>query len=218
MGDTVTRKCAYCKGEIVVDVDDVRDVSYFDKLYYHTSCLHELAIQKSANKRCSSKWKDVLTTGWRQVQTDAKNTINYCYGHDKLFDHILCHYNVYAISSYTKMMMENVVKGTYKGKSKPIPYRDFADCWMESQAKLDEVYCYNQKHGKSMTDEQRINYDLAIVVRTYPDWKMKQEYNKRKIENRNVAEQRKVNIDYTQIKAQEFSDGLGDISDLLDEI
>jgi hypothetical protein len=218
MGDTITRKCACCKNEIVIDVDDVRDVSYFDKLYYHTSCLHELATQKSANKRCSPKWTEVLTVGWRQAQIDARNIIDYCYGHDKLFDHILYHYNVYAISSYTKMMMENVVKGKYKGKSKPIPYRDFAGCWIESQANLDDVYRYNQKHGKSMTDEQRINYDLAIVVRTYPDWKKKQEYNKRKLENRNIIEQHAANIDYTQIKINESNDGLGDISNLLDEI
>lgn len=218
MGDLVLRKCACCKNEIVIDVDDVKDVVYFDKLYYHIGCFQDVAMRKSMSKRCSPKWKDVVDTGFRQAQVDAKRIIEYCYGHDKLFDHILHCYNIYSISSYTKMMIENVVKGVYKGKSRPIPYRELADCWISSQANLDDIFRYNQKHGKTMTNDQRVNYDLAVVVRKYPEWASKMEYKKQQVENRNVAEQGKINIDYTQIKSQTCHDGLDDINDLLDEI
>lgn len=218
MGDVVTRKCACCKGTIVIDIDDIDDVVYFDKLYYHKACFRELVSKKATNKRCSPKWKAVLDMGLKQPEDDAKYIINYCYGRNKLFDHILRHYDIYAISSYAKMLMENVVSGEYKGKSKPIMYRDFADCWIDMQPDLDSIYKNNQRLGKNMTDDQRINYDLAVVVRTYPEWKRKIEHEKKNAKNRNVPEQCKINIDYSQIKTQTHHDGLDDISDLLDEI
>lgn len=171
MGDIVTRKCACCKGEIEIDVDDVRDVVYFDKLYYHKSCFEQLVAQKAANKRCSPKWKAMLGMGLKQLEKDAEQIVSSRYGHDKLFDHMLFHYDIYTISTYTQKLMDNVVNGQYKGKSKPISYRDFADCWVDMQPDLDSIYKNNQRLGKNMTSDQRINYDLAVVVRTYPEWK-----------------------------------------------
>ena len=116
------------------------------------------------------------------------------------------------------MLMENVVKGEYKGKSKPIAYRDFARCWIDIQCELDNIFHKNQKLGKNMSEDQRVNYDLAIVVSSYPKWKKKQEFNKQKIENRKVAEQKEVKVNYSKIKTIDTDNGLGDISDLLDEI
>lgn len=218
MGDIVTRKCAYCKDVIEIDVDDVKGVVYLDKSYYHKACFSQVVAQKIANKRCSLKWKMMSETGFKHLEKDAEYVVNQRYGHDRLFDHMLYHYDIYTISSYTQKLMDNVVNGQYKGKSKPIAYRDFADCWIDIQPDLDSIYKNNQRLGKNMTDDQRINYDLAVVVRMYPEWKKKIEYKKKKMENRNVVEQPKVNIDYTQFKTQSSCDGLDDISALLDEI
>lgn len=218
MAEIITRKCAKCKGVIEIDVDDTKDVVYFDKKFYHEDCFIETATKKASNKRSSFSWQEALDDGLRQISKDAKYNIDYCYGRDLLFEHLLHNYDVCAISSYANMLISNVVNGRYKGKSKPILYREFAECWISVQSDLDNIYKKNKRIGKNMTGDQRINYDLAIVVRTYPEWKKKQEYKKQKIENRNIAEQRKINIDYAQIKTCESSSGLGDINDLLDEI
>ena len=34
MAETITRKCAKCKGVIEIDVDNIRGVIYHNKLYY----------------------------------------------------------------------------------------------------------------------------------------------------------------------------------------
>lgn len=218
MSDVLTRKCAKCKGAIEIDVNDIKNVVYFDKLYYHLFCFEDLATQKASNKRCSIKWKEALNDGLKQVQHDAEYIINYCYGRDLLFDHLLNNYNICAVSSYIQMTIDKVIKGNYKGKSKPILYRDFAECWIAMQSELNKIYANNKRLGKSMSGDQRINYDLAVVVSMYPQWKKKQEYNKRKIENRSISEQKEIKIDYSKIKTTNASSGLGDISDLLDEI
>ena len=214
----ITRKCACCKDVIEIDVNDIRDVVYYDKKFYHKECFVEAATKKAANKRSSLGWKNALDDGLRQITKDAVYNINYCYGRDLLFEHLLSNYDVYSISSYANMLISNVVSGKYKGRSNPILYRNLAECWIDSQSSLNNIYSNNLRLGKSMTGDQRVIYDLAVVVRTYPEWKRKQEQKKKKIENRNVAERRKINIDYTQIQTIKTNSGLGDISDLLDEI
>lgn len=218
MGDKLVRKCAKCKGEIVVDIDDIKDVVYFKKLYYHLSCFKEAATEKSHNKRCSPDWKEALNDNFRRAIQEAQDTLIYCYGRDKLYNHILDNYDVLAVSRYLEMQMHNVVVGQYKGRSKPISYIELANCWVSVQSELDQIYSNNKKIGKNMAGDQRINYDLAVVVGMYPKWKKTQDIIKTKAANRKVEEQNVIKIDYTQIKTLEAEDGLGDINDLLDEI
>lgn len=218
MANVMVRKCNDCKGAITIDVNDIKDVVYFKKYYYHKSCFEKLATKKSLSKRSSSDWKEALDDGMKQIQADAKYMINYCHGRDLLYEHLLSNYDICSISTYCEDTINKVLTGTYKGKSKPISYRDFAECWVSIQPELDKIYVNNKRLGKSMSGDQRINYDLAVVVRMYPQWKKSQEYNKRKTENRNISEQKEVKIDYNKIKTTNESSGLGDISDLLDEI
>ena len=171
MGEIITRKCAKCKSVIEIDVDDIKDVVYFENLYYHKSCFEDLATLKASNKRCSPKWKGALDDGLRQVQKDANYIINYCYGRDLLFEHLLHNYDVCVISSYIQMTVDKVVRGNYKGKSKPIPYREFAQCWIDGQSTLNKIYTNNKQVGKNMGGDQRLIYDLAVVVNRFPKWK-----------------------------------------------
>ena len=218
MVKTITRKCKNCEGAIIIDVNDIKDVVYFKGSYYHKSCFEKLATKKAANKRCSKDWKVALDDDMRQIEADAREITNYCYGRDLLYDHLLETYDICSVSTYCESTINKVLTGTYKGKSKPIPYRGFAECWVAMQPELDKIYANNKRLGKSMTGDQRVNYDLAVVVRAYPQWKKSQEYDRRKAENRKISEQKEIKIDYSKIKTTNASSGLGDISDLLDEI
>lgn len=216
MGDVVTRKCACCKGEIEIDVDDIKGVVYFDKYFYHETCFVEFARKKAENKRCSSKWKDALNDEMCQIKKDAIYNINYCYGRDLLFEHLLNNYDVCAISSYIQMTLNNVVDGKYKGKSRPIPYKEFARCWIDGKNALNKIYEKNCQSGKSMTGDQRIIYDIAVVVGEYPKWqqrKIKLEKTRQEIVNSIVFD----DIDMSKI-GQGKQVKKNDISDISDDI
>lgn len=219
MSKVVIRKCKACDAAIEIDPDNVCDLVYFKKVYYHESCFRELAIKRSSRKNSLPDWKEALDDNLRQVKKDADYMINYGVGHDALYDHIVEHYDVVIVPPGSKRLMEDVVGGEYKGKSKPIPYRDFAQCWIELQNDLDKIYSYNKQNGKQMTVGQRMNYDLAIVVSRYPDWKKTKEKRKAEvIEQQNKAKEN-IKIDYSKIKSTASENGvLDDISDLLDDL
>ena len=170
MAEVMARRCGACDEAVTIDVNDIKDVVYFKGSYYHKSCFEKLATKKASNKRCSKDWKAALDDGMRQIEADAKYMINYCYGRDLLYGHLLGNYDICSISAYCETTINKVLTGTYKGKSKPIPYRDFAECWVAMQSELDKIYANNKRLGKSMTGDQRINYDLAIVVRKVPEY------------------------------------------------
>lgn len=170
MAETMARRCGACDKAVTIDVNDIKDVVYFKGSYYHKSCFEKLATKKASNKRCSKDWKAALDDGMRQIEADAKHMINYCYGRDLLYEHLLSNYDICSISTYCEITINKVLAGTYKGKSKPIPYRDFAECWVAMQPELDKIYANNKRLGKSMTGDKRINYDLAIVVRKVPEY------------------------------------------------
>ena len=216
MGEVLTRKCACCKGVIEIDVDYVHDVVYFDKLYYHKSCFEELAAKRMANKRSSPKWQAAMSDNLRQVQKDADYEINYCYGRDMLYNHILANYDVYSVSSYANMTFRNIVEGNYKGKSRPIPYREFAECWIDNQTELDRICSNNLRLGKRMAGDQRINYDTAVVVRMYPEWrqhKIKAEREQKEFINSVVFDE----IDMSRIGHKQHTQRR-DMSDISDDL
>ena len=216
MSEIITRKCAKCKGEIEIDVHDIKDVVYFEKKFYHKTCFIETATKKAASKRSSLGWQSALNDGLRQVQNDAVYNIEYCYGRDLLFEHLLNNYNVCAISSYANMNISNVVSGKYKGKSKPISYKELAMCWIEGQKALDKINADNHQLGKNMTGDQRIIYDLAVVVNKFPKWKSA----KIKLDNerqRIAKEARFEEVDMSRIgQVQQVKKK--DISDISDDI
>lgn len=218
MGDVLERTCFKCKKVMAIDVDNVNNVVYFKDHYYHIDCFKELAIKRASDKRCIPAWKEALDDGMRQIQKDASHMIDYCYGNNLLTKHLLSNYDIYSVSNYSRKIIESVITGKYKGKSKPISYRALAECWIAEQPELDKIYLNNKRLGKIMSGDQRVNYDLAVVVRLYPKWKSEREYNRQKIENRNISEQKEIKIDYNKIKIENTNSGLGDISDLLDEI
>lgn len=178
MAETMARRCGACDEAVTIDVNDIKDVVYFKGSYYHKSCFEKLATKKASNKRCSKDWKAALDDGMRQIETDAKYIINYCYGRDLLYGHLLNNYDICSVSTYCETTINKVLTGTYKGKSKPIPYRDFAECWVAMQSELDKIYVNNKRLGKSMTGDQRINYDLAVVVRKIPEYLANKEKKK----------------------------------------
>ena len=92
--------------------------------------------------------------------------------------------------------------------------------WKDYQKELDKTNAWNKHHGKVIDGEVRVNYDLAILMSNYVKYSKAKEKSKKEAEEKEKQSRVKksVNIDYSKIKAVEQNDGLGDISDLLEDL
>lgn len=214
MVETIERKCQHCKQPIVVDKNDINGIIFFKDYYYHEDCFMTLATKRAANPRSSPAWKEALNDNLINLKKETISALNYWIGRDNLWDHLLTNYDINSVSTYVSKKADQIVQGKYGGKSNPIPYRDFAACWIESQVGLDKIAMKNEHLGKKMTGDQRINYDMAIVVRRFPEWKKekeKVEQHKKEIINSVVFEE----VDMSRI-GQNKQNKKRDMSDVAD--
>ena len=72
VGAILVKKCAKCKKAIEIDVDDIKGVMHFEGLYYHDSCLQELAFKRATNKRYAAKWQAVLDDNFEIINCFKK--------------------------------------------------------------------------------------------------------------------------------------------------
>jgi hypothetical protein len=217
MANFTERKCNHCKKAIHIDRNDIRDVLMFKNKYYHNACFVLHVQQKLAGKRVLQFWKDALSQ-IDEFERDAKKTLEYCFNRDDLYDHLLNHYDVVSIPSSVFTRIDAVLDGEYGIKSKPIDYADFVSCWKFGQKRLDKIAADKRKSGHGINGVDRINYDLAIVVRKFPQWKKKQEMLRAEREDLERAQKEAIRINYNSMQRTEIKhEGLDDISALLDE-
>jgi hypothetical protein len=111
--------------------------------------------------------------------------------------------------------------GSYKHKKcNPIDMETIMGTWKWGQKHLDKIAANNKaKHKGPSNDEQRLNYDLAIVVQHVGDYKKHITSTKEEqamVEER-IEKQSKINYEnlYKQSASQAHSDS---IIDLMNEI
>ena len=217
MADSIVRKCEHCKGSILIDRNNVHDVILFKNKYYHSKCFKERVEQRLAGKNPHKMWNDALSH-INEYENDAKEAIEFWFNRDDIYNHILGHYDVIKVESPIFTRIDAVITGTYGRKSKPIDYADFVECWRYGQPKLDEIARKNRAAGKNITGEARVNYDVAVVVKKFPQWKKWQEKLKAERIEVERAQREAVRINYDKMIRTEIKhEGLDDISALLDE-
>lgn len=217
MADSTVRKCDHCKESIYIDRNNVHDVLMFKDKYYHNRCFKERVQQRLAGKQPHKMWKDALDH-ISEYENDAKEAIEFWFTRDDIYNHILEHYDVIKVESPIFTRIDAVITGTYGRKSKPIDYADFVECWRYGQSKLDNIARQNRAAGKNITGTARVNYDLAVVVKKFPQWKKWQEKLKAERIEAERAQREAVRINYDKMIRTEIKhEGLDDISALLDE-
>jgi hypothetical protein len=217
MAESIVRKCDHCKESIHIDRNNVHDVLMFKNKYYHNRCFEERVKQRLAGKQPHPMWKDALDHV-SEYENDAKEAIEFWFTRDDIYNHILEHYDVIKVESPIFTRIDAVITGTYGRKSKPIDYADFVECWRYGQSKLEEIARKNRAAGKNITGEARVNYDLAVVVKKFPQWKKWQEKLKAERIEIEKAQRETVRINYDKMIRTEIKhEGLDDISALLDE-
>ena len=78
---------------------------------------------------------------------------------------------------YFFVKLQDVYDGALKGMSEGIPANIVLDMWQRKQDYLDKNYARLVSQGKKMTVEQRVSYDLSILVSNYDKyckWKERQ--------------------------------------------
>lgn len=225
MANVDTRKCNHCKQPIEINRENIRGVVYYKKYYYHTVCFCELAERKSQNTRGKPKeWKEALDNV-SEYEDEAREIVRQHWGYreakDNLNDYLLSQYNVISIDQRFWQVVADLNNGMYKNKRcKKVPPQILLEAWKwGQQKKLDETNRYNRIHNKGpKSDNDRILYDLAIIVKKIPEYLA----YKAKLEAAELERQQNskeiVKIDYDKIKAPSKKSGLGDISDLIDEL
>lgn len=104
-----------------------------------------------------------------------------------LTDWIYMTYGVSYLSSRFFQKLESIYKGTFQRLNKPCPPEDLFDMWMQKKPYLDKVALRNQQKGMEMSTEQRINYDLAILLSKYDDylaWKNKMKNSQEQVQEK----------------------------------
>lgn len=225
MAKIIERKCATCKGIIKIDRNNIKDVAIYNKGYYHTQCLIDYAteaLQKPRSRK--EKWTQVLEN-IDEYEKHAQEVIGRGRPTDKLNDWLLEHYDIVATpSDRFWSTVRELGNGFYRNKRcRPVDVNSLTEAWKWAQHNLDKIDVQNRSMNKKIEGEDRINYDLAIIVRKYPvflKWKDKQ---KAAAAAAAVQETQKVKINYSNLEKQNLESQkdpnyIDDISDFLDEL
>lgn len=217
MAESTVRKCDHCKESIYIDRNNVRDVLMFKDKYYHNQCFKERVQQRLAGKQPHKMWKDALDH-ISEYENDAREALEFWFNRDDIYNHLLNNYDIIEVPGTVFTRLDAVINGTYGRKSKPIDYADFVACWRDGQTTLNRINRKNKIAGKNIEGVARINYDLAVVLKHFPQWRKKQEKLKAERIEAERAQREAVHINYDSMQRTEIKhEGLDDISALLDE-
>ena len=211
------RKCNYCKGAIEIDTENIHDVIFYHKLYYHKSCFETMAATKATLKR-GKMWQEALDN-ISEYEMEAKKILGNYIIKDKLNDWLLAHYDIVMVSSRFWQIVADLEQGIYKGKKcRPVTIEMLLSVWKWGQGKLDDIDRSNKvNHRGPQNDEMRLMYDLAIVVGKVPIYLAHKE--KQKVAANELARNTSSydEVDMSKI-GQQKKEAKQDISDILNDL
>lgn len=219
MSATLIRKCAFCGEDIVLTKNDMHMVSYKQKSY-HTECFKTMCNGRVLkNNRYSSIYSDALQN-LDQLESEAKKKLMHRFVQDEFNEYLIVHYDVGALSRRFWSIIADIQSGKYNGRRcKPIELETLFDMWKYYKEELDRINLRNIKQGNNIFDENRVLYDLAIIMKNYG--KIQREMKKEKVtaeETKMATKTIKEKINYMSIGGKNTEDGQKDISSIMDEI
>lgn len=217
-----TRKCQGCGEEIIVERDNISGIALLTKgLYYHTNCLVEIAAKKVQAKRHAAYW-DVAFEHIDVCEKNAIKAINKRFCKDDFNEYLLSRYDVIDIPTRFWSIVEDLENGKYrKRKCNPVSIETLFGTWKWSQKNLDKIDKSNKMNNKGPKNgEQRLNYDLAILVQKVPLYLKHQAKQQAEEAERLERQKSEVKINYNNIanSSVQSNGNIDDISSLLDDI
>ncbi len=221
MEPSVERTCSRCHENMIISMKNLNDKSYLKRQnkYYHTACfIEDINERVMKNGRYSLKWQMELDK-IEQYEKDARDSIELVMNRDKLNEYLIETYNVTTLSKQFWLTITDIGNGVYKNKKcKAINVKDLFETWKYAQRGLDRINRKRKAEGKDITDEQRVRYDLAIVFKDYNKiQKSMAKAREKELEKALQASATKIDYDNLATQAENKQDGIGDISDIMDE-
>lgn len=219
-GTSIKRVCSCCKNTIYIDNDNIESAIYYDKKTYHSNCFFNMCNRRSKMVRAdvSQKWEWVL----RNIDSIMYESHEHLYKEickEAVYDFIKEAYSLSIIPTTVWQKISNIYSGTFKGMSSGIPPEHLLDMWKRKINMLNSNAYKNIAKGKKMSPDQRLNYDLSVLINKYDSylkWLEKQkiiEAEKSVEQNENIVVK---SIGYG--KQNTVNENTDDISSLVDDI
>jgi hypothetical protein len=217
-------KCCVCGGYInflTIDIEHNKDILYYQKRYYHKDCLFQNRTKLKKGAWTQEKWDKEYPIILKQTKQYMSKPI-----YEKRFYSFLSkNYDIVTFSKRFCMKINQLQKGTYPHLLTVMPIEDLFDMWQQKINFLNKIYAKNKNNGKIMNGEQRLNYDLAILINKYDSylaWKQRKKENQEKIKQEYENKQNQIDYSKIPIKTQKVSKNNSsndiDINSILDEI
>ena len=219
LGDVLVRKCDKCKELLEINVHDIHDIALRKGKYYHTSCLIDHATKKvDAKKGVWQTWQETIDN-IDKYEENAKNTLKNYWARDEINNYLISAYDIVSPPDRLFEVIAQLNNGVYKNKRcNPINNYDLLGAWKWGQHNLDKIYRNNRMRGVGpQTDEERILYDLAVIVRKMPIY-FKRKSEEAAIEANANFESSQPKIEYTNINRTSKPNNEIDILDMLDDM
>ena len=216
----VKRKCGCCGENLYINKNNIDDAIYYDKKTYHSSCFINICNKRSQMKRedVSQKWTWVLNH-LDSIKQESYEHLKFAVAKENVFNFIKDAYDITIIPTTVWQKLSNIYNGTFKGMTYGIPPEHLLDMWERKIDMLNGIANRNNTKGRTMNVDQRINYDLSVLVNKYDSylkWLEKQkilEVEKEIEKNENIVSK---TIGYVTQKTEKKNSD--DISSLVDDI
>lgn len=215
-----SRKCTVCEKNInTKNKENLGHILRYKGKYYHTECFITLAKSRVAkNNSYSASWQKALNNIDALIE-DARLAITVKVKTDPLNDYLLINYDVSSLSSRFWSTISDIGNGIYRHKRcKAISCDMLLDMWKHYQKYLNDINAWNKSKGNNIDGEGRANYDLAVLMGKYSEYMKIKAKREAEEAERELKRKEEIKIDYNKVQAKTKQSGLGDISDLLDDL
>lgn len=198
------RKCGACPKPIEIDKEHTSNIVYYKNKYYHSSCFCDIATKRSQSKiKSASEWKEALDNLW-ELEAETDKMLKSSIAKDELNEWLLSHYDIAVVPARLWQIIADLDRGMYKGKRcKPISIEMLVSVWKWGQRKLDEIAANNRANHKGPSNgDDRIKYDLAILLSHINDYIKHTQRNKEEVADIAAKAQNTKKFDYEKIYEQ----------------
>lgn len=233
----VKRKCEVCgekgvsnkkndKRNIFITRNNMNEHIYYNGSTYHKECFIKMCKEKAENaKRAPSKkkWEGALND-IDKIQEESRIVFEKAMIKEELNDFIIYHYNLLTNpSNYIYTQLDRIYEGTYKGLKMSIPIEDLFDMWKRQIVNLKSAHKKRASKGQEFDPEQKILYDMSVLVgkyHSYLKWKEECKVYEQNISSTTDNIVQPIDLDKLSKIAQSQSknDDEDDIDSLLDEL
>lgn len=214
MSLTTTRTCKKCKEKINIALENLNSGEFvkYKSAFYHADCFIDQANKMiSKNNKTSITWQEALDK-LDEYKSEARNVVKFTLYRDALNEYLIDNYEIAALSSYFWNVIAEIENGQYRKKRcKKISISEILDMWEYYQPELDKTYKENLRRGNEIFGEDRVRYDLAIIIKNYE--KIKKGIAKEKAKAAEAKKVEEPKIDYTKMSRAKFEQKR-DLSDL----